>query len=200
MKHIKILIALAGMLLVIGVTFSATEGSPLSQEEVNKRWMAYATPSDGHKHFEFFVGTWKGDSNMWMAPNSKPEQTTHMAEGKLIMGGRYLEAHIKGKFQDMPFEGRQLVGYDNMKKKFLTHWIDNMGTGFYPSSGSLDKTGKTRSESGVWVCPITGGDLNVRIITKIVDKDKFIMEMYTSGGMYGDNEFKNMETVYTRQN
>jgi hypothetical protein len=199
MKHIKILIALAAMLLVIGNTFSAA-GSPLSQEEMNKRWMAYATPSDGHKHLEFFVGTWKGDVKMWMEPNGKPMETVQTAEGKLIMGGRYLEAHIKGKYQDMPFEGRQLVGYDNMKKEFLTHWIDNMGTGFYPSSGSLDKTGKTRSESGVWVCPITGSDLNVRIITRILDKDKFSMEMYTSGGIVGDKEFKNMEAVYTRKN
>jgi hypothetical protein len=200
MKHIKILITLAAMLLVIGVTFSAAKGSPLSQEEMNKRWMAYATPSDGHKHLEFFVGDWKGDVKMWMEPNGKPMETVQTATGKMIMGGRYLEAHIKGKFQDMPFEGRQLLGYDNMKKEFLTHWIDNMGTGFYPSSGSLDKTGKTRSETGVWVCPITGSDLNVRIITRILDKDKFSMEMYTSGGMYGDNEFKNMEAVYTRQN
>ena len=116
------------------------------------------------------------------------------------MGGRYLETDVKGNYMNMPFEGRQLTGYDNMKKKFITHWIDNMGTGFYPSSGSLEKTGKTRSEAGVWACPISGADQNVRIITRIVDKDKFVMEMYSSGGMYGDKEFKTMETVYTRQN
>ena len=200
MKHIKILVVLAAMLLVIGVTFTQAEGSPLSQEEIQERWMAYATPSDSHKHLEFFVGTWKGDSKMWMEPNGKPMNTVHMATARIIMGGRYLETDVKGDYMNMPFEGRQLTGYDNMKKKFITHWIDNMGTGFYPSSGSLDKAAKTRSEAGVWACPITGGDLNVRIITKIVDKDKFIMEMYTSGGMYGDKEFKNMEAVYTRQN
>ena len=179
MKHIKILIALAAMLLVIGVTFSAAEGSPLSQEEMNKRWMAYATPSDGHKHLQFFVGDWKGDVKMWMEPNGKPMETVQTATGKMIMGGRYLEAHIKGKYQDMPFEGRQLVGYDNMKKEFLTHWIDNMGTGFYPSSGSLDKTGKTRSEAGVWVCPITGSDLNVRIKREIIYISKSSRKCYS---------------------
>jgi len=31
----------------------------------------------------------------------------------------YREQMVKGKYQDMPFEGRQLAGYDNMKKKFL---------------------------------------------------------------------------------
>ena len=200
MKHIKILVLSAAMLLVIGAAYTAAKGNPLSQEEINKRWMSYATPNDSHKYLEFFVGKWKGNAKMWMEPNSKPMETVHMAKASMIMGGRYLETNFKGDFMNMPFEGRQITGYDNMKKKYMTHWIDNMGTGFYPSNGGLDKAGKTRSEAGTWVCPITGGDLKVRIITKIVDKDKFIFEMYSSGGLHGDNEFKSMETVYTRQN
>lgn len=200
MRSIKILVAFAAMLFVIGVTFSAAESAPLSEEEMQKRWMAYATPSDGHKYLEYFVGSWKGTAKMWMAPDSKPVEHVQTAMGKMVMGGRYLEAHIKGDYMNMPFEGRQLVGFDNMKKKFISHWFDNMGTGFYPSEGTLDKEGKTRSESGVWVCPITGGDLKVRIISKIIDKDKFMMQIYTSGGMYGSREFKSMEAVYSRQN
>jgi hypothetical protein len=188
------------MLLVFGVTFSAAESAPLSEEEINKRWMAYATPGDGHKYLEFFVGSWKGKAKMWMSPDSKPVENMQTATGKMIMGGRYLEAHIKGNFMNMPFEGRQLVGFDNMKKRFITQWIDNMGTGFYPAEGTLDKSGKTRSESGMWLCPISGGDLKVRIVSKIVDKDTFKMQMYSSGGMHGPKEFKTMEAVYSRQN
>lgn len=199
MKHIKIKIAFLAIVLLMGVTFSAAEGSPLSQEEVQKRWMAYATPSENHKHLEYFVGNWKGNAKMWMEPNGKPIETVQMAASKMIMGGRYLETVVKGNFQDMPFEGRQLIGFDNMKKKFITHWIDNMGTGFYPSEGTLNSEGKNRTETGVWLCPISGGDLKVRINTRVLDKDKFVMEMYTSGGMYGSNEFKTMESVYTRQ-
>ncbi|MCP5105580.1 MAG: DUF1579 domain-containing protein [bacterium] len=200
MRHIKLVVAFLAIVLAVGVTFSAAEGDKLSHEEINKRWMAYATPGSGHKHLEYFVGSWKGAAKMWMEPKAKPMEMAQMATGKMIMGGRYLETTIKSSFMNMPFEGRQVTGYDNMKKKYLTHWIDNMGTGFYPSSGGLDKAGKTRSEAGTWGCPISGGDLKVRIVTKIVDKNTFIMEMYSSGGMHGPAEFKTMETVYSRQN
>jgi len=34
-----------------------------------------------------------------------------------------------GKMKDMMFKGMGMEGYDNVKKKFVASWIDNMGTG-----------------------------------------------------------------------
>ena len=36
-----------------------------------------------------------------------------------------------GKMKDMQFKGMGVEGYDNVKKKFVASWIDNMGTGIH---------------------------------------------------------------------
>ena len=43
----------------------------------------------------------------------------------------------------MPFEGMGIVGYDNLLKKFVSVWIDNMGTGLMPGTGTYDAATKT---------------------------------------------------------
>ena len=34
-----------------------------------------------------------------------------------------------GKLKDMQFKGMGIEGYDNVKKKFVASWVDNMSTG-----------------------------------------------------------------------
>jgi Protein of unknown function (DUF1579) len=48
----------------------------------------------------------------------------------MILGGRYQQSTTKGSFNNMPFEGISLLGYDNAKKVFMNSWVDNMGTVF----------------------------------------------------------------------
>ena len=39
---------------------------------------------------------------------------------------------------DMSFTGMAIEGYDNVKKKFVSSWIDNMGTMILNSEGTYD--------------------------------------------------------------
>ena len=48
-----------------------------------------------------------------------------------------------GKMKDMQFKGMGIEGYDNVKKKFVGSWIDNMGTGIMMSEGTYDPATKT---------------------------------------------------------
>ena len=57
--------------------------------------------------------------------------------GKMQMPGE------DGKMKDMQFKGMGVEGYDNVKKKFVSSWIDNMGTGIQFSEGTYDPATKT---------------------------------------------------------
>ncbi len=198
-KYKVVVTILPMMFFFMAFTPSHAKEKSLTPDEIQKRWKEYADPGKPHDHLKYFVGKWKGQAKMWMSPDSQPQKSVYEVQSRLILGGRYLESYLKGTYEGELFEGRQITGFDNQKKKYISQWIDNMGTGFYPTSGTLDAEGRQRSESGVWTCPITQGDLSVRMLTRVIDKNSYIMEMYTRGGMYGPKEFKSMEVLYTRK-
>lgn len=61
---------------------------------------------------------------------------------KMILGGRFLQQEVNGEMMGMPMNGIGITGYDNLKKKYVGFWIDNMGTGMYTMEGEMDKEGK----------------------------------------------------------
>src|SRR5216684_3555963 len=53
-----------------------------------------------------------------------------------------------GKMKDMTFKGMGIEDYDNVKKKFVGTWVDNMGTGIMMSEGRYDVATKTSTYTG----------------------------------------------------
>jgi hypothetical protein len=123
-----------------------------------------------------------------MAPGVPPSKTTAIAESKMILGGRYQQSVTRGSFNNMPFEGISILGYDNAKKVFMNSWVDNMGTGILQMQGTWDPASKTVNLTGTTVDPTTGKDMNVRQTFTLVDDNTQMITMYmTQDG----KEFKN---------
>ena len=192
------LLILVFVSLTANVAILAQE-HPQSEEEqkMMKVWMEYATPGENHKYFEYFVGDWEVMSKMWMKPGTEPEVSKGENTSELILGGRYLKSHAKGTMMGMSYEGISITGYDNFKKEYITLWIDNAGTGFYLTSGNLDKASKTRIETGLWDDIMTGGKSKVKCLTKVIDENKYMFEMYSPDPT--GKEFMSGEIVYTRK-
>jgi hypothetical protein len=133
-----------------------------------------------------------------MKPGDKPTVGQAEIKCEMIMQGRYLKCDYKGNMMGMPYEGMMIIGYDNYKKQFMTLWIDSTGTGFYPTAGTLDQTGKIRTETGEWDDFMTGGKVGVKIVTTLIDADKYLFEMFVVDTATG-KEFKNMEMLSTRK-
>ncbi|HPS64282.1 MAG TPA: DUF1579 family protein, partial [Ignavibacteria bacterium] len=74
--------------------------------------------------------------------------------------------------------------------------IDNMGTGIMYSEGTYDKDAGGIVFKGKEVDPMTGKDMDFKEIYKVIDKNKFIMEMYN---VENGKEFKSMEMTCTRK-
>ena len=183
---------------------SAPSGQP-NPQEMMKQMMEMSKLNENHKLLADMNGSWNYSIKMWMNPdpNAKPQESKGTATRKSVMNGRYVAMDVTGKMQmpgedgkmkDMQFKGMGVDGYDNVKKKFVSSWIDNMGTGIQFSDGTYDPATKTLTyTSEIEMMP--GMKTPVREVLKLTDKDHMMMEWYeTRGGQ----EKKTMEIAYTR--
>lgn len=171
-------------------------GAGIDQEEMMKNWQAFMTPGDEHALLKEREGSWDLTIKMWMDPSTPPTVSEGTAVLKMIMGGRYLVDHTKTAFEGMPFEGMSVVGYDNMKKRFVSNWIDNMGTGFMLGHGTYDAASKTFAYEMMGPDVMTGKYEKMRSVEKSISKDKWVTEMFRT--LPDGKETKSMEITYTR--
>lgn len=160
--------------------------------------MDYATPGDAQKKLETWAGTWENKVKMWMAPGAPPQESAGTSEMKMVMGGRYLEQKHEGTFMNMPFSGLGYTGYDNFLKKYISTWVDNMGTGIMVTTGTADKSGKVITSYGTVPDPVKKKTTKVKTVAKLVDNDHMTYEMWEPGED-GKTMVKILEVDYTRK-
>jgi hypothetical protein len=190
-----------------GTGASAPTGQPSAadMEKMMQQMMELSKLNENHKLLASLDGTWNCNVKMWMDGDTskKPEVSKSTAVRKSIMDGRYVIMDVTGKMEmpgpdgkkkEITFKGQGTEGYDNVKKKFVGTWMDNMGTGIMMSEGDYDPTTKTFTYTGeMEVMP--GMKQKIREVVKITDKDHMDFEYYEDRG---GQEVKTMEIAYTR--
>jgi Protein of unknown function (DUF1579) len=177
-----------------------------NEADMMKQMMDLSKLNENHKLLASLDGSWNYTIKFWMNPdpNAKPEESKGSAVRKSIMDGRYVVMDVTGKMQmpgpdgkmkDVTFKGMGLEGYDNVKKKFVESWVDNMGTGIESAEGTYDPGTKTFTYTAE-IEPMPGMKQQVRELVKIADKDHMSLEWYDS---QGGQEKKTMEINYTRK-
>jgi len=161
------------------------------QEKMMEAFMKHRAVTENHAYLKNFAGEWEITAKGWMQPGAQPTVSKGSGVGELILGGRFIKLEFKGIMFGQPFEGLQVLGYDNMKKKYISFWIDNSSTSFYLNEGSLDKSGKVLTDTGLWPDPMTGGQTKVRAVTRVVSNNEYTYELYMTGP--DGKEFKAME-------
>ena len=158
-----------------------------------------------HKLLADTAGSWNYTVKMWMNPdpNAKPMESKGTATRKMIMDGHYLSGDYMGKMEmpgpdgkmkSMTFHGVGVEGYDNAKQKFVSSWMDSMGTGIMYSEGTWDGATKSWTYTADMV-PFPGVKVPVREVITVPDKDHMKLEWYeTNNGQ----EKKTMQIDYTR--
>lgn len=177
---------------------NATASSTPDFNEMMAKWAALNAKGPEHAKLAQMVGTWDTETKMWMAPGAPPTVSHGTAEFRLILDGRYLEQTFRGEVFGQPFEGRAVEGYDRIKKKYVSTWIDSMSTGFFISEGTTDATGKVCTYYGKSHDPLTGElDKMMRSVAREVDANTAVFEMYETRA--GVGEIKSMEITYKRK-
>lgn len=161
-----------------------------------KAWQDYMTPGEYHKMLADETGIWDCEMTFWMEPGGQPETYKSTADVKMILGGRYQEGIYRGNMMGEAFEGKSTVGYNNASKKFVSHFIDNMGTGMMMAEGTYDKATNTINFKGQMVNPMDGKMTSYREVYTIVDADTRKIEMYD---MKDGKEYKSMQIVMKRK-
>ncbi len=193
-------IAVAGALIASLALASDKSASPKldpKMEEMMKKAEAACTPGDAHKLLEPLVGDWNAEVKMWMAPDAPPTITKGTAKSAWTLKGRFVQQEFSGEFMGKPFRGMSFTGYDNVRQKYRSVWIDDMSTTMVTSEGDADTGGKVITFGGNYACAMTGEKhKETKQIYRIVSHDKHVFEMHDP--TRGDNS-KTMEITYTRK-
>ncbi len=176
---------------------AAKPAAAMSQDEMMKAWAAFATPGAPHKALEMTAGSWDVKTKMWMAPGAPPQETAGTSENKMILGGRFLEQRYEGTMMGQPFSGIGTVGFDNYKKKFVSTWVDSMGTGITSMTGTADKTGKVITSWGTMDDPAEKRTMKAKTVVTIVDADHHTYESWHA--LRDGKMTKDLEIHYTRK-
>jgi hypothetical protein len=177
----------------------ATEKKPEGKMDMQAMMEVYkkvGTPGEPHQALAKMTGSWITQTKSWFEPGAPVEESTGACEQKMILDGRYLQQVYTGDMMGSPFEGINIIGYDNHTKKYLSTWIDSMSTAIYFFKGTADPDGKTITQESCYDDPVRGL-MNWRSVSKIVDNDTMFYEMYLApeGGI----EEKMMEMTMTRK-
>src|SRR5437016_14326982 len=128
------------------VSAPATTAASPNEAEMMKQMMELAKLNENHKLLADLAGTWSNSVKM-MEPGKEPSVSTGSVTFKSIMNGRYFIGDhtgsmkmpgADGKMKEFAFKGMSIDGYDNVKQKFISSWLDNWGTGILTFEGTYD--------------------------------------------------------------
>lgn len=177
----------------------ATERKPKGKMDTKAMMELYkqlATPGAPHKLLASMAGSWNTKTKSWMEPGKPPEESAGVCEQKMIFGGRFLQQECTGQMMGSAFNGMGFTGYDNHTRKFVSTWMDTMGTAIYLFEGPAGADGKSFTQRCRYDDPVKG-PMEWRSVCKLVDENNIFFEMY--GTALGGAEEKMMEMTYTRK-
>ncbi len=198
MRHIKL--ALTGFCVVLMASVAIAKDKkaekPMDPQAMMEVYAKLAQPGEPHKLFASLAGSWTTKTKEWMEPGKPPTESTGFAEMKMLLDGRFLYQEFTGQMMGQPFSGIGIDAYDNLRKRYVTAWMDTMGTGIFTMEGTASADGKTITLKGQHAEP-GGGHMTHRAIWRIVDSNTQTFDMY--GTHHGGKETKMMEITYTRK-
>jgi hypothetical protein len=155
-----------------------------------------AAPGPQHERLQKLAGQWIATVRWTWDPSQAMQETKSTSVITTLMDGRYSQEVNAGEMQGRPFQGMGLTGYDNILKKYVSVWFDNMGTGFMTSQGTPDATGSVVNWTSEFTDAMTGKTKKCRLVTRFQDDDHRVFEMFDKGP--DGKEFKAMEITYER--
>jgi hypothetical protein len=182
--------------------------SPADMATMMEKWAKVAAPGENHKYLEPCVGKWDVTTRMWWGGPGTPPIVSHgTSESRWVLDKRFVLTEDKaellmpdadGGMQKKPFTGMGLTGYDNYKNLYVGGWADNMGTQLLTMSGTRDPSGKVFTFYGQMDEPMLDmSDRMVKYVTRIINNDKHVFEMYD---LAVSEDYKVFEITYTRRN
>ncbi len=150
-----------------------------------------------HEFLKGMVGTWDVTTSFNMG-GPEPMVSSGTSTNTLILGGRYVtQQFVIPDFMGAGYEGLGTFGYDKVKGKYVSTWLDTMSTSMVFMEGTWDEDTSTLTWYGEGNSPM--GKSKMKYLTKIIDDDNSVMEFYEASEMTGGEFVKSGTITYTRQ-
>ena len=151
-------------------------------------------PGLHHKLLERKVGTW--DATLRIAGIDWAAPSTAVYTAELDHGGLWLIGDYRGLFNGQPFTGHEVQGFDSMKDRFVSTWVDSMMDHIMNFEGTYDEKTQTLAMF-TDSFDMEGKPIKERHDTKFVDADNWVFTMNQLGP---DGAYKPTMTItYTRK-
>ena len=168
----------------------------MDKDAAMKEMMELGTPGPEHEKLAKSVGKWTYDMTMKMDKDGPEEKGTGQSEITAVLGGRFIKQTTTSQMMGMPYEGAGYVGYDKMKKQFISTWMDNMSTSAMLAYGDSSDGGKSITYKTEVDCPMSPTKkAPFRFVWTGISDDEYTMDFYVDQGA---GEYKTMSMHYKR--
>ena len=203
---------------LVGLTVLVTEqvvsqdrdapGKPAPQEPAAPRaesdteslvdtWVRHAMPGEHHRLLGRMAGSWNMAIEYRMNADAPVVTSEGTCQRKWILGKRFVLEEFDGGSLALPFQGLAIYGYDSFEGKYTSVWVDTMNTAITTSVGTCQEACEVIAFVGRHGDPWTGIKRPSRGVTRFVNDNKHVLELYEPGSE--GKEFKILQIVYTRQ-
>lgn len=168
----------------------------LSPQEIMEVYKKLGTPGEAHNLLVKMAGVWDTTTKSWNEPGAAPEVSSGVCEGRMILDGRFLQQECTGEMMGGKFKGIGFTGFDNHTRKYVSTWMDSMGTALFVFEGPADPDGRSFTQRCRYDDPVRG-PMEWRSTCRLVDGNTISFEMY--GTPLGGAEEKMMEMTYKKR-
>jgi len=169
--------------------------NPMEDPEYMTALNAYMTPGEAHDEIARRAGNWNIRTKVVMSPETESISMDATSNSKMILGGRFLLEEFHGSMMGEPFEGLLIVGFDNLKNRYFSMWMDTWGTGLSRADGVQDSDGSIQM-SGAMTDVLTPNGRPYRHVMR-AEGSGFVSELYDT--LPDGTEWMVMEMTYTRR-
>jgi Protein of unknown function (DUF1579) len=154
--------------------------------------------SAAHKVLSGFVGNWKTTIHMLQADGSAgAKDTAGTAEGKMELGGRFVEMTHTGVLGGQPYEGKMICGYDDVVFKYTSAWVDTTSPAIITYIGDYDAKKKQFNLSAHYSDQVSRKYVVARVTMTFVDADTIVVDEYMAHAV-GGAEQHTLTVTYKR--
>ena len=185
--------------LIVFAVVSATVQLALSDD---RNANDASKPGANHQLLGELAGKWNYILKISRGPDKPPIETKGIVNRQPIMAGRYYLADFNvemlpgasGELERANFQGKEIEGYDNIKQRFVSVWIDNASTSVTVFEGTYDAPSRTFTYIAE-TAPQPGKRTKVREQIKLIDSDHYTLEWFEE---HAGREIKTIEIAYSR--
>jgi hypothetical protein len=168
MLNVASRVVVGGVLWLLALPSLAQQGAP-----------PLPKPGPEHEVLKQDVGTWDATVEM-MEPGKPPAVSKGVETVSLIEGGLWTITDFKSTMMGAPFHGHGTNGFDPVKKKYVSTWVDSMSAGIYLGEATYDP--KTKTLKGRMEGPDpTGNPMKMNQTVEWKDPDSRVFTMFMPG-------------------